>query len=250
MKKIQKTQKIQIASLFLSIIMLLSIILVTSKTSHVATPDFRAIENTQEKKKAFFDYLLPYIAQANNTILALRHKIIILQEKDHISKKERRWLTHVSQEYGLNSSSSELNFAPLLERVDIIPPSLVLAQAANESAWGTSKFARLANNYFGQWCFTLHCGMVPSRRDSGKTHEVQKFTSPYDSVRAYLLNLNTNKHYALLRSIRSELRSQNKPLRGDVLATGLVSYSERGHDYIEDIQAMISMNQLEQDDVG
>lgn len=249
----KKIQKIKITYLFLSIIMLLSIILVTSKTSHVATPDFRAIENTQKRKKAFFDYLLPYIAQANNRILTLRYKIILLQNKNHISKKEKRWLAHVAQEYGLNSPSVELDFEPLLKRVDIIPPSLVLAQAANESAWGTSKFARLANNYFGQWCFTLHCGMVPSRRDRDKQHEVQKFTSPYDSVRAYLLNLNTNKHYALLRSIRSELRSQNKPLRGDVLATGLVSYSERGEDYIQDIQAMISMNQLEKlekDDVG
>jgi len=196
--------------LFLSIIILFIVILVVPKTPHVTTPDFRVIENTQEKKKAFFDYLLPYISQANNRIIALRHKIILLQKKDHISKKERRWFTHVSHEYGLNSPSVELDFEPLLERVDIIPPSLVLAQAANESAWGTSKFARLANNYFGQWCFTLHCGMVPSRRDSDKQHEVQKFASPFDSVRAYLLNLNTNTHYTLLRSIRSDLRSQNQ----------------------------------------
>jgi Bax protein len=160
------------------------------------------------------------------------------------------WLARISREYGLNPSSFELNFQPLLERVDIIPTSLILAQAANESAWGTSKFARLANNYFGQWCFTLHCGMIPSRRDSNKRHEVRKFLSPGDSVRAYLLNLNTNMHYALLRSIRADLRSKDKPLRGNLLSMGLVSYSERGHDYIQDIQAMISINSLENDDFG
>lgn len=135
--------------LFFSIIILFILILVAFNKPHVTTPDFRAFDNITDKKKAFFDYLRPFIEKENNAILVLRHKILRLQKKDHLLKKERLWLTRVSKEYGVNLSSVALDFQPLLERVDIIPTSLILAQAANESAWGTSKFARLANNYFG-----------------------------------------------------------------------------------------------------
>lgn len=235
---------------FLIILSVLLAISVVSKRSHVSAPDFRKFHTTKEKKEAFFAYMLPLAQKSNHHVLAQRRKILLLQKKHHLTKKEKRWLTRIAKHYALEPSSVLQDFQPLLERVDMVPTSLILAQAANESAWGTSKFARLGHNYFGQWCFIPDCGMVPSQRASNMHHEVQTFASPYDSVRAYLFNINTNNHYALLRSMRAELRKNHKTLRGDLLAMGLTSYSEQGQDYVQAIQAMISVNKLEHDDVG
>ncbi|MDF1827832.1 MAG: glucosaminidase domain-containing protein [Legionellaceae bacterium] len=235
---------------FFIILSVLLACFVVSKRLHVSAPDFRACHTTKEKKEAFFAYMLPLAQKSNHHVLAQRRKLLFLQKKRHLTKQEKRWLTRVAKQYALDPSIVLQNIQPLLDRVDMVPTSLILAQAANESSWGTSKFARLGHNYFGQWCFTPRCGMVPSQRASHKHHEVQTFASPYDSVRAYLLNINTNNHYALLRSIRADLRKKHKTLRGDLLAMGLTSYSERGQDYIHDIQAMISVNKLERDDVG
>ena len=123
-----------------------------------------------------------------------------------------------------------------------MPEWLALMQAANESAWGTSRFAREGNNFFGQWCFRKGCGIVPSRRAKGATHEVAAFKSPAESVRAYMHNLNTGKAYRYLRKIRTGLRRQGKPLTAEVLAAGLDHYSERGHAYVEDLRRMIRVN--------
>jgi Bax protein len=130
----------------------------------------------------------------------------------------------------------------ILDRVDEIPTALVLIQAANESAWGNSRFARQANNYFGQWRFTKGCGLVPLRRNAGAKHEVQYFTSAELSVRAYIHNLNTSPSYKMLRNLRHFLRRQGKPLDAEFLAIGLKDYSERGMDYVRIIQGMIRSN--------
>lgn len=131
----------------------------------------------------------------------------------------------------------------LLRRVDVIPVKLVLAQAANESAWGTSRFAREGNNLFGQWCFTKGCGMVPIRRAEGASHEVALFTTPAASVRAYMLNLNSGGAYEHFRKIRIGLKRMNKPQSAIVLAAGLEKYSERGRDYVRSIRDMIRGNE-------
>ena len=109
--------------------------------------------------------------------------------------------------------------------------------------WGNSRFARQANNYFGQWCFTKDCGLVPLRRSAGARHEVQYFASVDLSVRAYIHNLNTSASYKLLRNLRHSLRRQHKPLDAEFLAMGLKDYSERGMDYVRIIQGMIRSNQ-------
>ena len=127
----------------------------------------------------------------------------------------------------------------------MIPNSLALVQAANESAWGTSRFARDANNYFGQWCFTRGCGLIPANRIEGAHHEVQRFSSPKESVASYLNNLNTHNAYAQLRSIRSNAVKNGEPITGYLLAAGLGKYSERGEAYIEEIRTMIRVNHLE-----
>jgi len=121
---------------------------------------------------------------------------------------------------------------------------LALAQAANESAWGTSRFAQDGNNLFGQWCYTNGCGLVPSRRREGATHEVRRFDNIRDSVESYIHNLNTFPSYQMLRRIRQQLRQQDRPIDGVSLADGLESYSSRGLDYIVELQRMIYSNEL------
>ena len=132
----------------------------------------------------------------------------------------------------------------LLNRIDIVPTSMLLAQAANESAWGTSRFAQQGNNLFGQWCFSPGCGIVPKQRAAGRIYEVQKFPSVLASVQAYILNLNTNTHYQAFRQARAQLRTQGKPISGYALADGLRHYSQRGKAYVSDIRYIIVANQL------
>jgi Bax protein len=144
----------------------------------------------------------------------------------------------------LKAGVNEAVFSKLKKRVDIIPASMALAQAANESGWGTSRFARQGNNYFGQWCFRKGCGIVPSERDDGGKHEVASFESASHSVKSYFRNINTNRAYKSLRETRAQLRSANKTIKGEVLAEDLQHYSERGEKYIEELQKIIRVNGL------
>jgi len=132
----------------------------------------------------------------------------------------------------------------LLKRVDNIPAPLALAQAANESAWGTSRFALEGNNIFGQWCFDEGCGIVPSRRRANASHEVRAFESLDAAVAAYFLNLNTHDRYQGFRDMRFQMRNQRGDLDPLVLVFGLVGYSERGDKYVDEIQTMIQQNDL------
>ncbi|MBT8145319.1 MAG: glucosaminidase domain-containing protein, partial [Gammaproteobacteria bacterium] len=131
-----------------------------------------------------------------------------------------------------------------LKRVDKIPAPLALAQAANESAWGTSRFALEGNNVFGQWCFDEGCGIVPKRRRADASHEVRAFASLDAAVQAYFLNLNTHDRYKNFRDMRFQMRNQRGDLDPLVLAYGLVGYSERGDEYVDEIQTIIQQNDL------
>jgi Bax protein len=116
-------------------------------------------------------------------------------------------------------------------------------QAANESAWGTSRFARIGLNFFGVWCYRKGCGMVPGSRNTGAKHEVAAYSSISLGVARYLHNINTNGAYTVFRSIRGQLRDQNQPLAPEILATGLIRYSQRGIDYVLELTDMIRHNQ-------
>ena len=131
----------------------------------------------------------------------------------------------------------------LTKRIDMIPSELVLVQAANESAWGTSRFARVGLNFFGLWCYKKGCGMVPNGRNVGAKHEVASFNSVDAAVKRYIHNINTNNAYKVFRNIREQLHQQDQPLSAQVLATGLLPYSERGADYVLDITKMLRHNQ-------
>ena len=213
-------------------------------------PDFASINDVQVKKQSFFNFIEPFVDQVNIEIIQQRQRVLAIQAKmqqgEELSASDLRYLSTLAELYELDTDDlTDAEFLTvLLRRVDKIPASLALAQAANESAWGTSRFAQQGNNYFGQWCYSDGCGLVPNRRRAGATHEVRSFDSVKDSVQAYIHNLNTFPSYQMLRRIRQQLRVQNKPVDGASLTDGLESYSSRGHDYIDELQNIIYSNNL------
>jgi Bax protein len=202
--------------------------------------DYSNVKNTAEKKQVFFDALRPIIISQNQLIKEQREKILLAQQ----SNKHQDWLQPLAKKYNVSWSSDKPNWNQLLSHIDTIPTELVMAQAANESAWGISRFAQKGNNLFGQWCFKKGCGIVPGQRDSGANHEVRKFSSINDSVASYMHNLNSGRAYKDLRNLRADLRSSNKAVDGHTLANGLTKYSSRGKAYVKEIQSMIKTNKL------
>lgn len=211
-------------------------------------PDFGAMRDIQRKKVSFFSYLLPVVERENARLAELRRRLGYIRDHlrwDHpLDTKDERWLTGVAREFRLKEidTSDDEFWQTLLRRVDTLPEDLVLVQAANESAWGTSRFAREGNNFFGQWCFSEGCGIVPAARPDGATYEVARFDSVHESVGSYMRNLNAGYSYADLRAIRADLRSRGQELEASALADGLQSYSERGQEYVDDIRAMLRHN--------
>lgn len=189
----------------------------------------------------FVRELVPVIEQENQRIALQRARLAYLLEREDAGGKlddsQLEWIQDLGRKYKIDFGLGEhADFRELLfKRVDTVPVSLALAQAINESAWGTSRFAREGNNLFGQWCFEPGCGIVPAQRGEGLTHEVKKFDSLAESVRSYLYNLNTNQAYQDFRKQRAVARAQNKPLEGLVLARGLKTYSARGNAYVQSL---------------
>ncbi|MEH6594623.1 MAG: glucosaminidase domain-containing protein [Colwellia polaris] len=211
-------------------------------------PDFSKISNVNEKKEAFFSTLYPIIQAENNHVLQLRKLIVMLKDipVKKLSAKQQAWLLSVSKKYKLENQYINNNiFEELLKRVDYVPPSLALTQAAIESGWGSSRFARQGNNLFGQWCFSSGCGMVPSLRESGKGHEVAKFDTVNLAVRSYILNLNSHESYTELRENRADLRDKELSFTGIALAKALADYSEEGSLYVVKLTDFIHQNKLQ-----
>lgn len=213
-------------------------------------PDFSTIQDTKTRKLAFFNYLRPAIEQQNEHYLSLRQKInvikITLDSGKSASSADKKLINRLGKRYRVND---ELSFSQqvdaLLRRVDIIPESMVLAQAAMESGWGNSRFAREANNLFGQWCFTQGCGLVPSRRTSGKKHEVKLFSSVDAAIADYFRNINSHPAYKKVRQIRADERLTKQDISGYKMVAGLDKYSIKGQVYIDELRAMIRGNKLE-----
>lgn len=215
-----------------------------------AAPNFDDYAAGDARKAAFFDYMVPLVEQENAAILSSRERLLAIQEDGAPGWAERRWLILLADRYELDEFDpmETTDRAQLIKRVDVVPPSIALAQAANESAWGTSRFARLGNNYFGQWCFVAGCGLVPEARNTGASHEVAAFRSVRESVRRYMNNINTHSAYADLRNRRASLRNEGNDISGLALAPALIRYSERGQEYVNELQAMIRGNELQQYD--
>lgn len=223
-----------------SLMLLIMTLLKPGEAPKPPVPDFASYANVSEKKQQFFDHFRPIIDEQNQIIETLRQQ---LKEGSHY---EQARLETLAKAYRLNISNpiNEADVDALLKHIDVLPSSLVLSQAAIESAWGTSRFAKEGYNFFGQWCFSKGCGLVPNSRDAEAQHEVRKFSSPKESVQAYYHNINSHPSYAFLREIRQLARKNGKPIHGCELALGLEKYSERGFHYINEIRRMIRVNDL------
>ena len=212
--------------------------------------DLHRISKITKKKELFFLSLLPMVLLANDQIRSQRKYLEEIFAKfdrnQAIAAEEMAQLQDLQREYGVQGDPLRhpARRRTLLERVDVIPPSLVLAQAATESAYGTSRFARRGNNIFGEWTFVPGTGMIPEERPEGATYEVRRFRTIADSLHSYMMNINTNKAYQEFRRKRSQLRASGQPLRGLDLADGLEPYSIRGGDYVEDLRKIILNNRL------
>lgn len=210
-------------------------------------PDFKSIQDIKARKIAFFNYLMPIIRHQNKLILEKRAFLFTIEENINQQKplttKQLKRLGELLKEYRVDANTKLVSqLTSLLKKIDIIPPELVLMQAANESAWGTSRFATKGYNFFGLWCFKRGCGFVPKNRDDGANHEVAKFKNLSHGMYVYFRNLNRHAAYSELRNIRHNLRKSGQNIRAEALAKGLGSYSERGDEYINELIQMIKFN--------
>ena len=217
-------------------------------------PDFTKIVNVHDKKRQFLDYMQSFLDAENQEIIILRSRLLEIREnieRGTPSIKETAEVANLSETYRIDHKDMTIAamIDELLLRVDLIPVSMALAQAANESAWGTSRFTIEGNNVFGQWCYEEGCGIVPSRRISGATHEVRYFDTVEKSVKSYFLNINTHVSYAYLRDLRFKMRERGLKLDPMSLSIGLGRYSQRGAGYVEEIQRIIIQNNLRERDV-
>ncbi len=208
-------------------------------------PDLHEIEQVDVRKAAFLDFLRPIVEGKNREIAADRDQLLTIAQRfaadGRISLLDELWLERLARDYRFDpeARTPAETIAELKLRVDSVPVPLVLVQAAKESAWGTSRFARDANNLFGQWCYREGCGLVPKRRPAGASHEVREFASIERAVDAYLRNINSGNPYARLRQIRADLHAQGKKITGAALADGLLFYSQRRQAYVEEVKSML-----------
>ena len=199
----------------------------------------KMIENTKQRKELFIQIILPLIIEENNNIKIDRIKLFSILNKNRNTKKEIRWLEKKFQQYGvLNKDLSTLKV-----RMDEIPTSMAIAQAAKETGWGTSRFAQEGNALFGQWTWTGE-GIKPAGAEDDSTHKVMKFKVLQASVKAYHRNLNTHPSYRAFRSARAEYREEKKILDSIVLSQYLDKYAETGKEYVKILQQIIRQNKL------
>jgi len=215
---------------------------------HISALMNSAVFAISAKQQVFMKQMVTLIRDVNQKVLVRREKLknlhqLVLQKKQ-LTLAEKVWLKKAAERYKMKTPKSEADWEKLLRRVDILPVSLVLAQAINESAWGQSRFARDANNLFGRWCFKAGCGLVPAKRSKGATHEVKRFSTKVESIEDYLRNINSNDAYTKLRLKRRELEKKKSSLHGIDIADGLSSYSSRGRAYVADIKAIIKRYDL------
>ena len=201
--------------------------------------DLDELQNTRLKKETFIKIVLPLVVAENERILADRKKLKRILKKKKTSDLEKQWLRQKLLEYKVKKS----NMDELVRRVDIIPTSIALAQAAKESGWGTSRFALEGNALFGQWTWSGN-GIAPLSRDSNKNHKILKFPILRASVKAYQNNLNTHKSYSNFRNKRFVMREKNKDINGLELTETLKNYAQTGSEYIKILNQIIRQNRL------
>ena len=211
---------------------------------HLPT-EIKMIQNSKDRKKLFIQIVLPLILEENRKIRLDRIKLFSILNKNKNSKDEKKWLKKKFKQYGIKNK----DVVTLKIRLDEIPVSLVIAQAAKETGWGTSRFAQEGNALFGQWTYSGE-GIKPKAIDNDKTHKIMKFKILKASVRAYQRNLNTHSSYKMFRSVRAELRDNDQKLDSLILADFLDKYAQTGVEYTKTLKKIIKQNSLKDfDDV-
>ena len=207
--------------------------------------EMKMIESTKERKNLFIQIVLPLIIDENNQIKFDRKKFFAILNKNNNSDFEKKWLNMKFKQYGVKNK----DLLTLKIRMDEVPISLAIAQAAKETGWGTSRFAIEGNALFGQWTFSGD-GIKPLAVDSNKTHKVMKFQILQASIRAYQRNLNTHSSYKKFRKLRAEARDNNEKLDSFILADCLDQYAQTGVEYTKVLKKIIEQNSLKDfDDV-
>ena len=201
--------------------------------------DLDALQNTKLKKETFIKIVLPLVVAENERILADREKLMIIKDKKFTTDTEKQWLRQKLLEYKVKKG----DIKELIKRIDIIPTSIALAQAAKESGWGTSRFALEGNAIFGQWTWSGQ-GIAPLNRESNKNHKILKFPILRASVKAYQKTLNTHKSYSKFREKRLALRDKNKKIQGLELTDTLNNYAQTGSEYTKKLNQIIKQNRL------
>ena len=201
--------------------------------------DLNDLQSTKLKKETFIKIVLPLIVAENERILADRDKLLTVSKKKFTTDLEKQWIRQKLLEYKVKKG----NLKELIVRMDIIPTSIAIAQAAKESGWGTSRFALEGNAIFGQWTWSGQ-GIAPLDRASNKNHKILKFPILRASVKAYQNNLNTHKSYSKFRQKRLALREKNKKIKGLELTETLNNYAQTGSEYTKKLNQIITQNRL------
>ena len=202
--------------------------------------EIKMIENTSKRKEFFIQIVLPLILKENSNIKIDRKRLFSIINKSNNTDLEKKWLEKKYKQYGVSSR----DLSTLKIRMDEIPVSLALAQAAKETGWGTSRFAQEGNALFGQWTWSGE-GLKPKDADKSEGHKVMKFNVLQASVRAYQRNLNTHSTYKDFRQERAKLRDKGEPLDSMILSKFLNKYAETGDQYVEVLQKIIKQNNLQ-----
>ena len=201
--------------------------------------EIKMIENTKKRKELFLQIVLPLVLQENNNIKLDRKRLFSIINKSNNTELEKKWINKKFKQYGIPSKDLSI----LKIRMDEVPVSLALAQAAKETGWGTSRFAQEGNALFGQWTWSGD-GLKPKEAEEGEGHKVMKFNILQASVRAYQRNLNTHKTYKEFRLARAQLRDEGKELDSIVLSQYLDKYAETGQEYVKILRKIIEQNNL------
>ena len=201
--------------------------------------EMKMIENTSQRKNLFIQIVLPLILDENNQIKLDRKKLFVVLNKNNNSDAEQKWLNMKFKQYGVKNK----DLSTLKIRMDEIPASLAIAQAAKETGWGTSRFALEGNALFGQWTFSGD-GIKPKFSDNDKNHKVMKFQILKASVRAYQRNLNTHSSYKKFRKLRAQSRDNDEKLDSLILADCLDQYAATGVEYTKTLKKIILQNSL------
>lgn len=203
------------------------------------------VRQSEHRKQVFLSVMLPLVLEANERVQQKRAQLLVIEAKQAagypLSAEQQERLESIAAEFDTDPDRIDL----LLRRVDAVPPSLALAQAAIESGWGTSRFVREGNAIFGQWTWGDEKGIVPSGRDAGKSHKIKSFEQIMDSVRSYVHNLNTHRAYKDFREQRQVLRAEGRRLSGLSLVPTLIAYSELKGKYLGLLRNIITANDLQ-----